>query len=68
MSHRNETDGEGRDALPHPTLPTPPHQREPIPLGLAVRAVVIRAGKARLHLRVFGPSRSQWGWDDRDGD
>lgn len=65
MSHRNETDGEGRNALLHPALPTPPpHQREPIPLGLAVRAVVIRAGKARLHLKVFGPVGRE-GWDDR---
>lgn len=65
--HRNEIDGEDRaaDATRSPVLsPTAPPHAEPVKLGDAVRAVVIKAGKSRLHLRVFGLAPAKQG--DRD--
>ena len=63
---RNETDGDSRDATPVPTVSGPP-RGEPIHISEAVRAVVVRAGKSRLRLRVFGPLGRQGGGDENPG-
>lgn len=53
---RNETNDGGRvtDANQSPPYATGPHLPEAVPLGQIVRAVVVKAGNSRLHLRVFG--------------
>lgn len=67
MSHKADFDDGGRvtDANQSPPSAAGPHLPEAVPLGKIVRAVVVRAGNSRLHLRVFGllaPDRE----DDRD--
>ncbi|PZU22476.1 MAG: hypothetical protein DI589_11325 [Shinella sp.] len=55
MIHKADFEDGGRvtDANQSPPSATGPHLPEAVPPGRSGRAVVVKAGNSRLHLRVF---------------